>query len=200
MLRIGLTGGFACGKSETAKCFSQLGITVIDTDVIAREVVSKETFAFNEIANRYGKQVLTNNNELNRSHLREIIFNQPQEKQWLEELLHPLIIERMQQQAKQATSPYCVLVIPLLLEKNLKHLVERILVIDASEALQYQRAQQRDHLSSTQLDAILQTQVSRQQRLAQADDIIVNDGNLEKLKQEVFKLHERYLQLCLSSN
>jgi dephospho-CoA kinase len=199
-LKIGLTGGFASGKSAAAHYFAELNIAVIDTDVIARETVTQGTVALDQIVKHFGKNILAKNGELDRKQLREIIFAQPQEKQWLEDLLHPVILENMQQQIKQVTSPYCVLVIPLLLEKNLQHLVDRVLVIDAPKTLQYQRAQQRDHLSPAQLDAILQTQIAREQRLPQADDVIVNDGDLEKLKQAVIKLHKRYLQLCLSSN
>src|SRR4051794_23725517 len=104
MLRIGLTGGFACGKSAAADFFAQLGITIIDTDVIAREVVSQKTFALTAIIKRYGPTILNQQGELNRARLREVIFTQPQERQWLEDLLHPLIVEQMQQQAAQTTS------------------------------------------------------------------------------------------------
>jgi dephospho-CoA kinase len=124
MLRIGLTGGFACGKSAAAEYFSQLGIEVIDTDVIAHEVV-QDRAVLNQLIAHYGRQIMTANDTLDRKYLRDLVFSNPMEKQWLENVLHPLILARMQQQAAQARSAYCVLAIPLLVEKSLQALVDR---------------------------------------------------------------------------
>lgn len=192
MLRIGLTGGFACGKSEAARYFAELGTTVIDSDVIAREIVEKNTPAFTKITEHFGKKILNKNNELDRQQLREIIFANSSEREWLENLLHPIILKKMNAQAEKINAPYCIFVIPLLLEKNLKQYVDRILVIDAPEILQRERAQQRDKLTTEQLTDILRTQLSRSERLSQADDVINNDGNLEQLKQQVMRCHQRY--------
>lgn len=198
-MRIGLTGGLGCGKSTVAHYFTELGIEVIDSDVIARDVVAKDTPAFDKIINHFGTKILDKNSNLDRKQLRELIFADNTERQWLENLLHPSILEVMQQRAKQAISPYCMLVIPLLLEKNLQNIVDRVLVIDAPEKLQYDRAIQRDQLTPEQFNAILQTQLTRAERLKLADDIIYNDSDLNHLKQQVFKLHEGYLKLWPSS-
>lgn len=199
MLRIGLTGGIGSGKSTAAQYFAELGITIIDADAIARELVSKNSPALADISMHFGKQVLNNIGELDREKLRILVFDSDIERLWLENLLHPLIVEEIQLRSALAPAPYCVLVIPLLLEKNVTHLVDRILVIDAPVELQLQRAQQRDQSKQTndkQLNAILQTQLSRSERLAQADDILYNDGDLNHLQQQIMQLHTHYLQLA----
>jgi len=195
MLVIGLTGGIGSGKSTAAKCFEELGIHVIDADHIAREIVKPGTFVLEEILARFGQQILTEG-QLNRSKLRELIFADPLQKQWLENLLHPLIRSRMQELAQQAPSPYCIMMIPLLLETKPNALINRILVIDAPEALQVSRTQARDKIPAGQVIRIMTTQTSRSQRLAAADDIIINDGDLAHLKEQVLKMHQRYVSLA----
>lgn len=195
MLIVGLTGGIGSGKTTAASFFAELGITVIDADHVAREVVRPGTLALQQIIKQFGSEILTSEGELNRSLLRELIFYDNDKRQWLENLLHPLIRMRMNELATQATSPYCILMIPLLLESKPNELVQRILVIDAPEALQVSRTQARDHVTAGQVISIMASQVTRNQRLAAADDIIVNDGDLAHLKSEVEKLHQFYLSL-----
>lgn len=196
MLTIGLTGGIGSGKSTVANFFSQLGITIIDSDQIARDVVLPGTPALQTIVTHFGKQILDDHGALDRQKLRELIFQHPEERRWLEKLLHPQIREKMRAAVQQAQSSYCVLVIPLLIETQPNPLVNRILVIDSPEDLQIKRTQQRDRLDETQIQAIMQSQATREQRLAAADDVIHNKGDLKQLEIQVQKLHQRYLQLA----
>lgn len=193
MLRIGLTGGIGSGKSTVANYFKELGIDIIDADEVARAVVAPGQPALTHISNYFGSDVLTADGSLNRNKLREIIFTHPTKRHWLEKLLHPLIRKKMLTLAEQATSPYCILAIPLLIENQLKQMVHRILVVDSSEELQISRTQQRDQLSAEQIMRIMATQVSREQRLAAADDVIINDSDLTKIKAQVLALHQHYL-------
>lgn len=195
MLTIGLTGGIASGKTTVANYFARLGVTIIDADVVAREVVEPGTSAYKEIVQHFGKTITNKNGNLNREKLREIIFSNHQKRLWLEQLLHPLIRARMQEQVKISTSTYCILVIPLLLEKGKAIKVDRILVVDVSESLQKERLAKRDHLNEAQANNILKAQLTRSERLIHADDVIVNDGDLYNLELQVKALHEKYLQL-----
>ena len=192
---IGLTGGIASGKTYAANIFKSLGATVIDADVIAREVVAKGTPALAEITAHFGDSILDTRQELNRDLLRDKIFADVTEKKWLENLLHPIIRKEIQHRLTKVITPYCLLVIPLLLETNYQDLVNRILVIDAPEQLQIDRACKRDNSQPEKIKQIMLTQASRSQRLALADDIIVNDGDLTKLTKQVEKLHEFYYSL-----
>lgn len=191
---IGLTGGIGSGKSTAARYFSELGIDVIDADVIAHALTTKNTPTLKKISEHFGSNILDPQGELRRDALRTIIFSNADERLWLENLLHPLILEEMFSRAKKATSAYCVLVIPLLLEKNIK--TDRVLVIDCPTNIQIDRIRARDSLNMNQIDAMLQTQLSREQRLAQADDIIHNESTLAELHTQVQKMHTKYLQLA----
>lgn len=192
MLLIGLTGGTGSGKSTVARYFSELGITVIDADLIAREVVTPNTKAFEQIIERFGPGFLDDQHHLRRDKLRQLIFKNSHERQWLENLLHPLILKKMYQLAKDASSPYCILEIPLLLEKNVQ--VDRVLVVDSTPELQIERLQRRTNMNIEEITAILETQLSREKKLARADDIIHNEGNLNELQQQVKNLHQKYLK------
>ncbi len=196
MLNIGLTGGIGSGKSTAANCFSQLGISVIDADVIAHDLTHKNTALFTSIVSHFGQDVLDKDGHLNRKKLRDLIFSNEAERQWLEELLHPAIITTMKQQIKTVASPYCILVIPLLTESNSIDFIDRICVIDIPEEIQLQRARVRDRTTESDIQAIIQSQTSRQQRLANADDIIINDGDFDQLKRQVTDLHQHYLALA----
>lgn len=194
-LTIGLTGGIGCGKTTVANLFADFGITILDADQITRELVSVGSPLLEEIKQYFGPQMLKDNGELDRQALRQHIFNQKDERIWLEKLLHPAVRQLMSDRIHTATSPYVILVIPLLIE-NLPHpLIQRILVVDCDEATQLRRASQRDHSSPEQIQAIMSQQVSRTKRLQHADDIIENSGDLRKLKEEVTKLHQKYLAL-----
>jgi dephospho-CoA kinase len=200
MLIIGLTGGIGSGKSTVAAFFSELGAGVVDADQISRKVVAPKTTALQKITQYFGKNILNAEGELQRDKLREIIFNDPKALNWLENLLHPLILHEMFCQAKNIQAPYYIFVIPLLLEKKIQTNIHRVLVIDTPEELQIERTIQRDKTSSEEVEMILRTQLTRKQRLIKADDVISNDGNKNHLKDQVAKLHEKYLKFSLSGN
>lgn len=200
-LIIGLTGGIGSGKSEVCRRFIARGIPVIDADIIARDVVEAGQPALEQIRIHFGDSILltTEDNQppaLNRAKLREIIFSNPNEKTWLEQLLHPLINQQIRVQLEQTASPYSILASPLLLETQQYLLVNRVLVVDATEQLQIERASQRDTKNEAQIRAIMQTQLSRQERCARANDIIQNHGDLSELDEQVGKLHLLYMELA----
>ncbi|WP_020207943.1 dephospho-CoA kinase [Gilvimarinus chinensis] len=199
-LIIGLTGGIGSGKSAAADLFAGYGVTVVDADIAAREVVEPGTICLAAIAAHFGADILLPNGELNRRALREIIFNDPQAKTWLEDLLHPAIRKLIIQQLGEAPSPYALLVSPLLLETDQHQLTSRILVIDCEESEQIQRAAARDNSDAERIKAIMATQLARTQRLAKADDILHNHGSLEDLVPQVEALHQEYLQLAKAAN
>ena len=198
-LIIGLTGGIGSGKSEASKRFAERGVLVVDADVVAREVVEPGKPALMQIAAHFGTDILDATGSLQRGKLREIIFSNSTEKQWLESLLHPIINAEIRRQLAGATSPYSILASPLLLETRQFELVDRILVIDASEQQQLERASKRDKNNEGQIKAIMQTQLSRQERCARATDIIQNHGSIDELDEQVEKLHQLYLELAQST-
>lgn len=193
---VALTGGIGSGKSTIAGYFAASGVDIIDADVIAREVVEPGTPALQAIIERYGDAILTEQGTLQRSRLREIIFSTPNEKTWLNALLHPLINARTQQLKAQAASPYVLWVVPLLVENRLQRQADRVLVVDTDEETQLRRTLQRDNVSLEQAKRILAAQATRQQRLDCADDIIDNSGAPEKALPQVAKLHQLYLKLA----
>lgn len=195
MLKIGLTGGIGSGKSTVAKYFAELGITIIDADKIARELVATETSTLTKIIKHFGNKVLTNRGTLDREYLRKLIFDNSKHKQWLEKLLHPLIYQEMKQRVQQAKSPYCILVIPLLLETKQEKFVDRILVVDAPKQMQINRTTKKNKMSEKEVKIIIATQANREQRLTCANDIIYNNSSLSELKQQVQQLHQKYLIL-----
>jgi len=196
MLRIGLTGGIGSGKSTVAGLFEKLGVTVIDADEIAARITEPNTYSFETIVEHFGKAIVAPDGSLNRKALRGIVFNSVKERKWLENLLHPVIREVMKERISQVRSAYCLLVIPLLAESNKIDFLDRICVIDVPEGIRIQRVTQRDHSSETDVEAIIASQCSEEKRLSITDDIIVNDGDMEKLKDQVFTLHQQYLTLA----
>lgn len=227
MLTIAITGGVASGKSTVANLFAKYGIDIVDTDQIARDVVQATMPAYKSIVKHFGNTILLENQDLDRSKLREIIFANPDEKLWLEQLLHPLIREEMIAQVQQSTSPYCICLIPLLAEsgnylrkainaelapasldeplvegnqnksqKATYDIIDRVLVIDISEKAQLDRLIARDAISQQLAQDMINAQVSRNERLAIADDVIENVQDLEHLDQQVNKLHETYAALA----
>ena len=194
-LRIGLTGGIASGKSTVARLFAALGIPVLDTDVIAREVTAPGAPVLARIAARFGA-VLTPAGELDRRALRHIVFADSQARADLESLLHPLILERLEQLSAAAGGPYQLLVLPLLVEGHHAQQVDRVLVVDCEQARQIARLQARDGSTLEEARAILDAQVSRAQRLAAADDVITNDADITALRDRVETLHAAYLALA----
>lgn len=196
MLIVGLTGGIGSGKTTVARLFSEMGVPIIDADQLARHVVKPEGAAFRAIVEHFGRDVVAENGHLNRARLREIVFSNPEKRLWLEHLLHPLIHAEIRKQLLTIHDVYCILVIPLLVEVGLPYdPVNRVLIVDVPEKNQIERTQKRDGLACEEVIAIIKSQASRAQRLQVADDVIVNDGGLEKLKDQVKKLHEQYLML-----
>jgi dephospho-CoA kinase len=195
-LTIGLTGGIASGKSTVAARFTELGVPVIDADEVARAVVAVGQPGLDEVLKRFGVGVRAANGELDRRALRDLIFNDPSSRRALEAILHPLIRDEMERRAALIAGPYAVMEIPLLVEGASRARVDRVLVIDADEAVQLQRIMARDQSSLSQARAIQNAQASRAARLDAADDVIVNSGSIADLRQAVDHLHERYLRLA----
>ena len=195
MYVVGLTGGIGSGKTAASDYLASLGIGVVDADVVARDIVAIGQPALNQIAQHFGSDILQADGSLNRSALRTIVFHQPSERKVLESITHPAIRQRIQQQLASSTSPYTLLVSPLLFESGQYQFANRSLVIDASEDLQRQRASQRDGVSSEQIASIMAAQLTRAERLQKADDIVINHGDLDELYQQLDLVHQRYLQL-----
>ena len=196
MLTVGLTGGIGSGKSAVTRLFEDLGVPVIDADQASREVVKPGQPALQQLAQRFGDQIIDSRGELLRKALREIVFTDEQARKDLEAILHPLIRQRIDQQLGELSDPYAVLAIPLLIETGASYQVDRILVVDCSASEQIRRVSNRDGVSEAQVEAILATQASREQRLKAADDVIENSGTIEELKPRVAALHRKYLELA----
>lgn len=201
---VGLTGGIGSGKTTIANLFhDQFGINIVDADIVAREVVEPKSAGLKAITEHFGQGILTLDGQLNRSALRERIFNHPSEKEWLNNLLHPLIRQRIKQLLTKVTSDYALLVVPLLVENNWQTMINRLLVVDVKPETQITRTCQRDGVPEAQVHSILASQASREQRLSAADDVINNDAPLtEQAKQELLSqvtvLHKKYLVLSSS--
>lgn len=194
MYVVAITGGIGSGKTTVANQFAALGIEVVDADLIAREVVEPGTPALAAIASHFGPGILDEQGRLDRRALRERIFSDPAAKSWLNALLHPIIRSEMLRQCAAANSPYCLLVVPLLVENRLTELADRVLVIDVDETTQIERTCRRDGVSLEQAQAILASQASRSERLAMADDVLDNQsGTTETIRERILALHETYL-------
>ena len=194
MYVVAITGGIGSGKTTIANQFAALGIEVVDADLIAREVVAPGTPALAAIVNHFGAEMLTEQGLLDRRALRERIFSDPAAKFWLNALLHPIIRSEMLRQCAAVSSPYCLLVVPLLVENRLTELADRVLVIDVDEATQIERTCRRDGVSREQAEAILASQANRSERLAMADDVLDNQsGTTETIRERILALHETYL-------
>ena len=190
---IGLTGGIGSGKTAVSDAFQDLGITIVDADLASRIVVQKGKPSLKKIAEHFGNDILNENSELDRAKLREIIFNSDEEKNWLESLLHPAIANQIQDELKASSSPYTILVSPLLLETNQKEFCDKVLVVDVPVELQVERTLKRDQVSEGQVKSIIKAQISRKNRLEFADEVIINDGSLEELHSTVMKFHQKFI-------
>ncbi len=190
---IGLTGGIASGKSEVSRLFEELGAPVLDTDLISRQLVEPGEPALQEIVTAFGASMLNADGTLNRKTLGKLIFDSKQQREQLEDILHPRIRDEVTRQLQTIDTPYAIVVIPLLLETRYPIKVDRILVVDAPLEMQRQRLMQRDNISEAYVDKMLQAQTTSHQRLAVADDVISNQGSLKNLQAEVQRLHEYYL-------
>jgi dephospho-CoA kinase len=193
VLRVGLTGGIASGKSTVARLFAALGVPIIDTDEIAREVVAPGSALLARLVARFGNAIVTSEGALDRTALRSIVFSDPTARRDLEGLTHPVILERMRLKSAAAPGPYQILAIPLLVETKADGEVDRVLVVDCDEETQLRRLQVRDGSTLAEARAMLAAQASRAERLAAADDVIVNDGDLHRLRDQVEKLHLQYV-------
>src|SRR5579862_4969609 len=194
--RVGLTGGIASGKSTAARFFGALGVPIIDTDQLARDVVEPGQPPLERLVERFGPSILTPDGHLDRPALRNIVFSDPKARADLEALTHPAIGAAMEARSATAGGPSQILVIPLLVEKNLSSHVDRVLVVDCDEALQVSRIHQRDGSTPEQAEAILRAQAPRAARLKAADDVIRNDAAIDSVRKQVAALHARYLKLA----
>lgn len=197
MLIIGITGGIGSGKSSASERFKKLGITIVDADIVAREVVQPGTAALNKISHHFGTETLNADKSLNRSRLRSLIFASPKEREWLEALLHPLIRESIVSQLNSAASPYAILTSPLLLETDQHKLCHSIVVVDVTEEIQIERSCLRDNNSVEQIQKIIAAQIPRQERLDKANYIIDNSGPQSALNQQVSELHMQFLEASM---
>lgn len=195
-LVIGLTGGIASGKTTVANLFQQhFAIDIVDADIVARQVVAPGSAGLAAIVDHFGADILTRGGELDRGQLRQRIFAHAEEKQWLNALLHPMIRRKMIEDLAQVSSPYALLVVPLLVENQLQTLCDRVLVVDVEEKTQLQRTMDRDGVDEQQVRAILKAQASRHERLALADDVIKNESKDQDLLQQITDLHQKYLAM-----
>lgn len=197
---VALTGGIASGKTAVSDRFAALGVPVIDTDVIAHQVVERGQPALQEIVAAFGGGMLLPDGKLNRRRMRETIFSDPVAKRRLEGILHPAIRSQVQKKIAAVDSDYCVVVIPLFTESGAYDWVDQVLVVDTDEETQIERVMLRDGVSREQAEAALASQTSRQSRLALADDVIENNGGIVQLDAEVKRLHHVYRKLAASSS
>lgn len=196
MLRIGLTGGIGSGKSTVARLFARRGVPVVDTDAIARDLVAPGSPALNDIAARFGRDLVLPDGTLDRARLRDRVLARPEERRALEAILHPRIRTEVDRQLSALSAPYAVIVVPLLIETDFKQRVDRILVVDATEEQQLARAVGRGGISEAEVRGLMAAQATRGARLAAADDVIDNTGEPAALEPAVERLHRKYLGIA----
>ena len=192
---IGLTGGIGSGKSAAGIEFEKLGITVIDADEIAQKASLKNSKAYKEIVEYFGATILDSSQNIDRRKLRNIVFNNDEQKKKLEQILHPAIREDISFAISNSKSPYTIIMVPLIYETNSKDNYNRILVIDCDEDIQISRAVTRDGASEEDIKKIINSQATKKERLSIADDVISNNSSIEKLSEKVLHLHKNYLEL-----
>ncbi|MCT4351479.1 dephospho-CoA kinase [Vibrio splendidus] len=193
---IGLSGGIASGKTTVANLFNEhFNIDIVDADIVAREVVAVGSDGLKQITDHFGEAILLEGGALNRSKLRELIFSDPTEKQWLNDLLHPMIRNKIDSDLSKVTSPYGLLVAPLLVENQMQSMADRVLIVDVPTEVQIERTMSRDNVSREQVASILKSQASREQRLAVADDVIKNHTKNQELLPQITDLHQKYLAI-----
>ena len=199
MYIIALTGGIGCGKSEASKTFASLGVPIIDLDSISHELTSSKNPVMDDIASAFGPSYIEMEGGLNRAKMRQLIFNNPQAREKLNSILHPAIqLEAIKQIDKLGAAPYAILDIPLLgRNSNFHSMIDRILVIDCEEKIQIDRVKARNNLTEFEVKAIIQSQPSRETRIAMADDLIENNKSTDELHQKINKLHQKYIKTCI---
>lgn len=195
MLIIGLTGGIGSGKSVASDKFKSLGITIVDADVASRTVVEPGKPALKEIEDHFGSGIITAEGKLDRNNLREIIATDPEERKWLESVLHPKIGEQITKEISESTSVYTLFVAPLLLETNSQEMCSRVVVVDVPKDVQIRRTAKRDKVSPNQVEQMVAAQMEREKRLEKADDVLLNSGTIEDLEKQVEELHKKYMQM-----
>ena len=195
MLIIGLTGGIGSGKSVASDKFKSLGITIVDADVASRTVVEPGKPALKEIEDHFGSGIITAEGKLDRNNLREIIATDPEERKWLESVLHPKIGEQITKEISESTSVYTLFVAPLLLETNSQERCARVVVVDVPKEVQIRRTAKRDKVSPNQVEQMVAAQMEREKRLKKADDVLLNSGTIEDLEKQVEELHKKYMQM-----
>ena len=195
-LTVGLTGGIASGKSLVADAFARLGVPLLDADQVSRAVVAPPSPALAQIVEHFGAQALLPDGTLDRRWMRERVFEDPKARRELEKITHPLIFQRLRDWRDAQQAPYCMLVVPILLETGQDTLVDRVLVVDAPESLQLQRLVQRDNIDERLAREIMAAQLSRGERLALADDVVDNGGDAATVTPQVAKLHQLYCELA----
>jgi len=193
---VGLTGGIACGKSTVARLFQEHGVDVVDADEIVRQLITQDTEIIAAIIEHFGPQYLLKDGRLDRKSLRERIFSSSEDKAFLEQLLHPRVREELENSKRKFSSPYGILVIPLLIEAHMKNLVDRVLVVDLPLEQQIQRIMNRDHIDREQAELAIMNQLPASERRLHADDMIENTMPMHELKQAVAILHQQYLQFA----
>jgi dephospho-CoA kinase len=196
MIKVGLTGGIGSGKSTVCRLFQELGVKIIDADIIARELVTPGQPALELLTEAFGKEILNENGELNRDTLRKLIFSDIIKKHLLEAIMHPLIFERITYEINSSQDHYCIVAIPLLLETNQAGMVDRVAIVDCSVETQVERVISRDRLSRDEILAIISSQISRESRLQLADDVIDNSTTTAQLAEQIKRLHNSYILLA----
>jgi len=196
MLRVGLTGGIASGKSTVAGLFAARGIPVVDADEIAHALMQPGQPVLARVFSTFGDTVIAAGGVLDRGRLRSIVFADPGQRKILEAIVHPPVMREMQARMDALDSPYCIACIPLLVEAGLRHAVDRVLLVDCPVSQQQARLAGRDALDGPEIDAVIRAQAGRRERIAVADDIIHNDGGMDSLDRQVQALHQAYLDLA----
>jgi len=204
MLTVGLTGGIGSGKTTVSNLFENLGVAIIDTDVIARELVNNNSSVLNEIIGVFGQTILSQDGTLDRKKLAQIVFHQKKEKQQLENILHPRIrieVDNKIQSFKSNTPPpqYVIVIIPLLFETGFRDLINRILVVRSDEKIRIERVKQRDNRDMDEIRSIISSQVTDERRISEADDIIENNNDFKELESQVQQLHKKYTNLSTAT-
>ena len=193
---IGLTGGIGSGKSAAADFFQNEGISVIDTDQLSRKVIEKDTPGYSKVVDSFGTNILDNNDSIDRAKLREEVFHDDEKREILESITHPLVRELMVQKISSSTSPYTIIMVPLIFETNSAKNYDRVLVIDCDVEIQLERAMARDENSADLIQKIIDSQCSRSERLSIANDVIPNNHSIEDLKKRSLAMHNFYLGFC----
>ena len=195
LLTIALTGGIGSGKTSIASIFKSLGVPIIDSDTISKEIILPGKPCFKDIVNEFGEEILTNKGTIDRYKLRDIIFNNDKARIKLENITHPIIFKNIDIQTSLINYPYCLVIVPLLIETKSVKYFDKVLLVDTLENIQFERVTKRDNISPTLLRKIIKTQATRSERLKYADDIIENNNEIGNLNEHINILHKKYLTL-----